>query len=363
MREFSSRARSGLVWGVIFLMVSYLGLVAAMETRRPELCDPEYGLRLARLRKHLADNTPGQALICAFGSSRVVMGFCPERMFASRPESAGQPIAFNFGAYAGGAGLELCYLRRLLADGVRPDWVFAEVWPPYLYQGQDVWAEEKRMEVVRLQRRDLAVFSWYSARPRSLYWKWFKCQVLPWFTHRYFLLSLYAPDWLPIKQRLDPAWREMDRWGWMKTPGAEPDPSTRQQLFTQGRQILTPALDHFQVGDATNRALRELVALCYQGIVLIFLPESSQCRSWYPPAAQNQVDEYLRRLSGECGVLVVNARSWIPDWEFFDGYHLTNKGAASFSEQLEQRVLQPLLSGRCLAPDELWPGTHSPTIE
>jgi hypothetical protein len=242
----------------------------------------------------------------------------------------------------------------------------AEVWPPFLYHGQDAWAEEKRMDLVRLQRRDLAVFGWYFARPRSLYWEWYKCQVLPWFTHRNFLLSLYAPDWLPAKQRLDPAWKEMDRWGWLKTPGTEPVLSARQQLFAQARQILTPTLGHFEVGDVTKRVLRELVALCYQekiGIALIFLPESSQCRGWYPAAAQNQIDEYLRRLSGESGVLVVNARGWIPDWEFFDGYHLTNKGAASFSEQLEQRVLQPLLSGRRLAPDELWPGTHYSTIE
>jgi hypothetical protein len=253
--------------------------------------------------------------------------------------------------------MELWYLRRLLADGIRPDWILAEVWPPYLYQS-GAWAEENRIHAARLLHRDLAVLSRYSTKSGRLCRTWYKGQIQPWLTHRIFLLNLYAPDWLPPNQRLDPSWKGLDRWGWLATPEGEPDAATRQQLFSRGRQMLAPALEHFQVGEASNRALRELVALCRQeriGVVLIFLPEASQCRSWYPPAAQTQVDEYLHGLSKESAVPVVNARQWIPDRQFLDGYHLTTNGAASFSEQLEQRVVQPLLTNRPLAAEDVWP--------
>src|SRR5689334_14593217 len=74
----SRHAKNALIWGGLFLVLVNLGLVVIMETRRPELYDPEYGLRLSRLRKLLAHHEHGAPLICALGSSRMAQGLRPD---------------------------------------------------------------------------------------------------------------------------------------------------------------------------------------------------------------------------------------------------------------------------------------------
>jgi hypothetical protein len=401
----SRHAKNALIWGGLFLVLMNLGLVVIMETRRPELYDPEYGLRLSRLRNLLAHHEHGAPLICALGSSRMAQGLRPDCIlnlhscdssslcprattgllnlslsplpyqaegtrprgpsFSPLPPQGGEgmgvsgatPIIFNYGVMAGGPLMELCYLRRLLADGIHPDWLLVEVWPPYLLHEDGAWAEENRIGIERLRRGDVPLISRYVPRPRSLWRRWCAGQVQPWLKHRFFLLSLFAPQWLPSDRRLDAAWTRLDDYGWLE-PCADLDSETRKMLFEKGRRIVDPALNQFRVGENADQALRELAALCRQEkirLVFIFLPESKVCQGWYPPEAQAKVNEYLGRLSRECAVPIVNARSWIPDEHFLDGYHLSNQGAAAFSELVGQRVLQPLLAGQPLADRDLWP--------
>src|SRR5581483_9834485 len=93
---------------------------------------------------------------------------------------------------------------------------------------------------------------------------------------------------------------------------------------------------------------REILATCRQeGIAagLVVLPEARWFRDLYPPAARAEVADYLGRLGRECQVPVIDARDWVADEDFADGYHLRPGGATAFTTRFGADVLRPLLVG------------------
>jgi hypothetical protein len=81
------------------------------------------------------------------------------------------------------------------------------------------------------------------------------------------------------------------------------------------------------------------------------MPESSDFRSWYAPAAEAQVNAYLKGLSRQYRVPVFDTRAWLPDAAFHDGHHLNTAGARTFSERFGREVLRPLLDQNPFAGD------------
>jgi hypothetical protein len=79
-----------------------------------------------------------------------------------------------------------------------------------------------------------------------------------------------------------------------------------------------------------------------------YLPESSEFRSWYPPAAERAAREHLATLSRELGVPVIDARTWMDDGVFVDGFHLSRIGASLFTRKLGPAVAEafPELRGQ-----------------
>jgi hypothetical protein len=99
-------------------------------------------------------------------------------------------------------------------------------------------------------------------------------------------------------------------------------------------------------------ALHELLELCRQrqiGAALVLMPEGSEFRSIYSPAAWQQIGTFLAETSHEFAVPVVNAREWVPDNNFTDSHHLLLRGATVFTERLGQEVILPLLEGQAKA--------------
>src|SRR5947209_4638048 len=61
-RASRSWAASSLFWGILLFAGSQLALVLVMERWRPELCDPEYGLKRSTLLARIEER-PGQPLV------------------------------------------------------------------------------------------------------------------------------------------------------------------------------------------------------------------------------------------------------------------------------------------------------------
>ena len=124
------RARSAILWGIGAFAILQVGLFVAMSTTRWQILrDPDWGVRLGRLEARLAER-PASPLLLILGSSRVGLGLRPEQMMSAwQPEP---PVVFNFYRRGFGPMVSLLYLRRILQEGIRPDWIVFEVWPPFL---------------------------------------------------------------------------------------------------------------------------------------------------------------------------------------------------------------------------------------
>src|SRR4051812_9913784 len=134
----SARACRLLACASLTLLTAQLTLAGLVETAHPELTDPRYGCRLRTLQARRAAE-PHRPLVLALGSSRTEVGLRPELM----PPSTDGPLVFNLARGGTSQVMNLLTLRRLLADGVRPDWLLLEVLPACLAEeGGDVTVPE-----------------------------------------------------------------------------------------------------------------------------------------------------------------------------------------------------------------------------
>jgi hypothetical protein len=331
-----------LLWGLLGFVALQFGLAAGIETRFKALRDPDYSYKADRLRKRtIAPDRP--LTVVMIGSSRTVFGFQSSTLETSLTQMCGRPVAvFNFGFAGSGPVGQLLRLRRLLADGVRPDWLFIEVLPPLL--GQRV--EANRISVDQLRQTELEFLSQYGASLPDLQSSWWEDWPIPWYSHRFAIVSRLKPSLLPFSLRRD--WfSAIDDSGWVAAPVLSSTPEQYAKAVERARVEYDYYLRDFHLGQPACQALRDLLELCRQeGIrpALVLMPEGSTFRGWYTPAVWAEIEGFLKELQGAYEVPLINAREWIPDEEFSDSHHLTQMGAATFTERFGREVLVPLLT-------------------
>jgi hypothetical protein len=336
-------ARAALGWAVLCFLALQLALGAGLDRWQPDLFDGEYSAKLARLRARLAEH-PGDPLVLVLGSSRPLVGLRPAGL-QLRPGSDGRrPVVFNAALTGSGPILELMCLRRLLAEKVHPAWVVVECWPPSWHE-QDGFAEDARIEADRLSWRDLRLLRHYTEHPFRFYAEWLGERLLTGFHWRARLLQRCAGGWLPAPpQNYDLC--DGDGWlGWPRPPTA----AERQAWLVRDRLAYQEMLHDLRPAATCDLALHELLALCRRQhirVALVFMPEASVLRDYYAPATLARVDRYLRQLSQENGVPLIDARDWVADADFADTHHLLRSGARIFSARLGREALGPLLGGQ-----------------
>jgi hypothetical protein len=325
-------------------------LSAWLHRRHPEMCDPMWEYRLARLEERLAES-PGRPLVLVIGSSRVANGFSPRDMGDWRPAREPAPVVFNFATLGAGPVRELLTLRRLLAHGIRPDYLFVEVWPPFWGQ-RDPYCEKKAILETDLHLSDLPVLE-------ELYdhgWEGIArvcAQGLPLVHNRTLVLHEYAPSLIPPDAAAKIPWTRLhwmtlDAHGWLPVLGGRPPEASFAASMGNVRRTCQPILDDLEVTDLADRATRALLRECAdQGIwvALLYMPEHSALRSWYPPRTRRLIADYLGRLRAENGVPVIDTRDWVGDEGFQDFSHMQDTGARVFSGRFGPEVLRPLLEG------------------
>ncbi len=343
-------ARAALLWAAATFLLSQLGLAVAIEGRWAQLRDPQYTDKVERLKCRLAEPGPRPTAVM-LGSSRTVYGLrgrCAEDVLAGRGYEGA--VVFNFGLPGAGPLTELLTLRRLLAEGCRPERLLIEVLPPVL-AGQVRLPEIDGLAPERLRHRELALVE--RQIPERAGWRadWWQAWPVPCHTHRFAIMSRLAPGLLPSQVRLD--WfRGADDTGWVKPPWPDVTPERYRAALERTRVEYAYYLNGFRLGGPSPPALREMLDLCREErlpATLVLMPEGSDFRGWYSAAAWGQVEGFLAELRADYGVGVVDARAWVPDEEFADSHHLTPKGAERFSERLGREVLAPQFAGRRLA--------------
>lgn len=315
--------------------------LVVLDELRPGVRDPEYARRVSDLRERIAEN-PGRPVVLVIGSSRTAMGVRPGEWEAIRPAAGTpDPLIFNMSLLGGGPVMELMTLRRIYADGLRPDVVLFEYWPPYLHW-EGAWAEPGRIASDRLYPIDRQIVRDYFPDPAKVERQMRQYRWNPVSAARNRLVVQMFPKWLPNDKRIDWTWDTVDGWGWKPGFDFPPGPTEeRAAMLGKCRDIYRPLFHGFKLSPHADRAIREGVAVARahgSRVGFVFLPEASEFRGWYPPRVEQLARDHLAGLSRELAVPVIDARRWMDDGLFVDGFHLSRIGAAEFTRKFGPAV-------------------------
>jgi hypothetical protein len=352
-RHLRRKSWTVLVWALALFLAGNAVLGVLLVRHDPDFCDAEYQLRFRSLRARLAE-APGRPLALILGSSRPANGLRPASIAAGAALADPQPIVFNYSLLGAGPIRQLVVLRRLLASGIKPRWVFVEVWAPLLMQ-LGLWTEENALKQrVDLYWTDVPILSrlyhQYDWPIRNVVAR----TAAPAVHCRTWLIKRYAPFLVPRTsaddmKKFDVPWRTLDGDGWLSFPFKRCDEEAfRRRAEEEEKARMKPILDSFAVGPVSDRALRELLDLCRRqgiGTALYLMPEHSILRNWYPEATQTRLADYLHQLSVAYETPVFDLRARWPDSDFGDITHLLPEGASAFSERFGREVYRPVLEG------------------
>ena len=336
-------ARQRVQAGFAFALLFVAGFNVALDTVAPNLRDPEYGHRVKRLRAlHRAE--PNRALVVVLGSSRPQMGLSPTLLGLGTGPA--DPIAYNLSMAGCGPLHELINLHRLLADGVKPDYLLVEVLSPVLAGDSPA---EKLLLPHKQSLTDIRRAAPYCRDVGELWEGWLRVRANPFHALRLNLMSHGLGGFLYWQSRQDFMWKQMQPDGWLPYFFPTVSDAKRADGYAQARGQYLPYFGNFRVAELPDRAYRDLIAVCRaNGIKLAFfvMPESREFRSWYPPGVRDQVTAYLAGLATEAGVMLFDAHDWYDDETMFaDGHHMMRHGAEAFSPRFGRECVGPWLAG------------------
>lgn len=349
-----SRGRGSLLWAVAVFVVGQAGLGVWLHRTHPQMLNPTWDFRLSRLRDRLRE-APGRPLVLALGSSRAANGLSPADMGVGELTDGPEPVAFNFATLGGGPIRELLTLRRLLAHGIRPDWLLVEVWPGF-WMDKGLYEEHSPIIQCDAHLSDLPVLDRVYGCGWESFPKVVEANLLPFVHARAEVLHAYAPSlesrfagheisWSRVH------WGNLDPWGWLPVAWPQISPEQFRAHLDDARNRTQPILNELEVPANADWAIRELLRECgrhHIRVALLYMPEHSALRGWYPQRARVLVQDYLTRLHREYGVAVIDTRDWLGDDGFQDSLHLHAGGARIYSARLGREALRPLLEGAAL---------------
>lgn len=327
-RSHINQARRVLLWTILFTVFGFTGLIAAMETWNPERFDAEYVHRMNLLRADLARH-PGRPLCLVCGSSRLVLAFQPEMVSTLRSGENEEAILFNYSHFGASPWMTLVELDRLFRSGIRPRWIVLELVPAHLAESDD------RIVANVVNARELPLL-WNHGSPIRFTRRYLSQRLSLATSYPAYLLGATSTETEPLCEQ-----------GGYPGLKAEIDLTTREEKLKHTRQFLHQPVSQFQVRNETDQVFRHCLRLCQQHqaeVMVILMPEGSEMRSWYPPSARGELEEYLHRLEKDYGIRTVDASTWLSDELFYDQHHVLKQGADHFTRRFAEEVLHPLIS-------------------
>lgn len=337
-------ARTAVGCGLTCFALLQIGLSVVMDRWMPVLHDPEYGHKLALLRARQAEQ-PDAPLLLVLGSSRSGIGLTPAA-FPKLEIDGHSALVFNFAITGCGPIQELQTLRRLLRHGMRPRRVLIEVHPLLLHQdhgiGEETWLDPRRLDLA-----DLPVVGRYIGHPWTLYERWCRLRLSPWYSNRFLILNRFARSWLETQHHQD-AWTHLAADGWLPYGRQEISADEYRKGVEHARREYGPMLTDFRVTPTADAALSALLQLCRDEQIetaLYLMPEGSEFRGWYSPTARQEITDYLANLRRRFEAPVYDATTWCDDRDFWDSHHLLAAGAQRFSARFGREAVREFLAG------------------
>jgi hypothetical protein len=340
------RARRTLLCFAFGFPAAQLACAAILEWQKPEFYDPKYGCRLNNLRAEISSE-PGRKITIILGSSRSEQGFRPsllqrdwcvddgKSVSVSAKDRGSRPVLFyNLARGSSSPLLHLLTLKRLLADGIRPDWLFLEIFPPSLAEsGAEV-------TLAKTAARD---FVFLAGHPVSweTYIYYLRDRFALWSRYRSGLLARLDSESLCPGSRWDSLWNQGT--GEWRIIGETISEGDFRHGIADARRRYWRQLRELKITSDADRATRALLQLCQDHdikVLLFLMPEGSEFRRWYTRASQKNLERYLKAICSEYHSPLIDARTWIADEDFWDGHHLLLHGAVAFMARFDAEARQ-----------------------
>ena len=325
----------------------------AIDREWSPLRDPVYFDKAKLLKTHPAF-TPGPApagdkplTLLLVGSSRTLNAVDARAASDQLTANLGRPVeVFNFAQAGAGPITNAVYVRRLIAEGVKPDFALIEVHPVFLAGQRPDPPEGRWLLPFRLRPAELPMVRGMgfpaaappTHGPRGL--------VAPLYEYRFLVLDRYAPWMLMDNNRLNGG-HEPDAWGFARLADAV-TPKRRAELLARTRGQYADYFPGFRPNGIGVSGVRDTLEQCRAAgwrAGLVLMPESSELLGWYDPAGLEELDNVTAGLAAEYGVPVFDCRRWVPDDRTMDGHHLTGAGADLLTGRLAREALAPWLGG------------------
>jgi len=353
-----SRARAVLLSGVGVFALLQLGLAVVVESWWVQLRDPCFGVKVVALEQRMRNSEfqgngsagrrePHGKVVVMLGTSRTDDALRGSQLEGALAQELDYPvIVYNLGLPGTSEQAELLYLERLLDRQIRPDLLLIEVLPAHLHRDwtrDTVWIPPDR-----LSWRDWHLLHEDHLPRRALRNGWRETCALPWYAHRFAVLGALTLHMVPGEVRENYAYSR-DRCGWRSPIDERPSSDRCSRATAQARSEYGPTLQRFELGGSNCAALRMLLGRCRDcrlPAVLVLMPEASEFRNLYPPAAWAQVQAFLDQLRDEFDVPLINARNWVADADFMDTHHVFVPGAKTFTERLGREVVLPFFQAQ-----------------
>ena len=363
-------ARQPLIWGVACFLAVQITSIGILEWKMPEFFDPKYGCRLNKLRS-IVSAEPGLKVAIILGSSRAEQGFRPSLLVPARclggrnlkvtrscspapahfpvshtslvpdPISSfpapSMPLLYNFARGGSSPLLHLLTLKRLLADGIHPEWIFLEIFPPSLVDDQT------ETTLAKTTVRDFGLVGGHPVNWLT-YAYFVRDRLLLWTRYRTGLLATLDAACIPRGNRWETLWNP--RTGEWQVIGKSISPEQLLEEAADARRRYQKKLCDLKIAPGADRATRAILELSRQHdirMILFMMPESSEFRSWYTPASGKRISDYLSAICSRYDLPLIDARTWIADEDFWDGHHLLLHGAMVFMQRFSTDVLSRIM--------------------
>jgi hypothetical protein len=317
---------------------------------RAEWCpvrDPLYFDKLALFRStepaFFEASSPASRVLF-IGSSRTQNAVDTGALQTMLTKELGREVkAFNFALAGCGPVTDAVYLRRLVADGAKPDFVLLEVHPVFLAGQRPDPPETRWLLPIRLRNAELplvASFGFPSKPSSAAGWRGW---LMSWYEYRFILIDRYAGT-LRTMPKLNDG-HEPDEHGFVRA--REVTDAERAVFQELTRRQYADYFPDYRPNGPGAAALRDMLDTCkangWKGAIFL-PPESSAFRGWYAEAGRRELDTLLRNLAAEYGVPLIDARAWLADANIADGHHLSGSGADIFTAKLAREAIAPWMT-------------------
>jgi hypothetical protein len=310
----------------------------------PWLRQPEYVRQVQRLEALQARSPHRDLTVIALGTSRTENDLQGSEAEAVLEHALGHPFTFcNFGRAGATPFTELLTLKRLLADGHRPDLLLIEVLPAELDASYElVDTSELYLPTVTARASELSLLASYGDSRRDSSLDWYLQWLCPFHTYRKTILT-EAPG---LSRRCPPP-PAVDAWGWFPLWPENYPATVVQALENATRRHYAHHLKLLEPGGKPVELLRMLLDLCRREHIptaIVLMPEGPSFRSMYGPGKLEHIRAFLAGLSQQFNIPVIDALEWLDnDKVYLDWHHLLEKGAESFTRRLAGEAIAPLL--------------------